>query len=71
MSLDKTLPDGLLPAVPFAIPPASVAVAESDIALGPSLTAVTVMLALSVAVLNAVVPPLVEVSTFVPAVPLV
>src|SRR5213075_537115 len=37
--------------------------------VGASLTLVTVMLDVAVAVLNAVVPPLVVVSTFVPCVP--
>ena len=71
VSLVRTLPVGLVPAVPLAVPPASTAVAVSATAIGLSLMAVTVIEATSVAVLNGVVPPLVEASTLLPAVPTV
>ena len=52
----------------FAVIGFSVGVIGSN--TGASLTAVTVMLAVSVAVLNALLPPLVELSTLLPAAPL-
>ena len=48
-----------------------VSVGLAGVSTGASLTAVTVIKAVSVAVLKAVVPPLLETSTFVPSVPLV
>ena len=47
-----------------------VTVDPMGVSTGASLTAVTVMLAVSVAVLNALLPPLVELSTLLPAAPL-
>ena len=41
VSFVNTLPDGFMPAVPFAVPPASTAIAASETATGVSLLSVT------------------------------
>ena len=48
LSLDRTLPDGLKPAVPLALPPASMAAATSMEATGASFVPLTVMTRLAV-----------------------
>jgi hypothetical protein len=67
VSLVSTLPVPFAPAVALAVPPASTAVAVSSTPTGGSLTGLTFSATTSVAVENALVPPLAAVLTVVPA----